>query len=166
MQACQRSQDVWNISRKAILCLNQPSSALRQGSSINSSREAYPCMPARIPDTSVISFRAQSRKTQRTQLPCIEVKDPFFTTEADLDRQATRSLIPDISISVAACHRMLHSSNSRVHLPAPSSGHLRKNARRGRLQVSAAIKKGKEKNVVCTKTIVAKQDTVSSHTQK
>lgn len=34
------------------------------------------------------------------------------------------------------------------------------------MQVSAAIKKGKEKNVVCTKTIVAKQDTVSTHTGK
>ena len=29
--------------------------------------------------------------------------------------------------------------------------------------MSAAIKKGKEKNVVCTKTIVAKKDTVCSH---
>ena len=100
------------------------------------------------------------------QLSSIEVKDPLSTIRVDLDRQANRSPIPDISISVAARHRMLHSSNSRVHLPAPSSGVVRQNARRGRLQVSAAIKKGKEKNVVCTKTIVAKQDTVSIHAQQ
>ena len=118
-------------------------------------------MPARIPDTSVICFRAQSRKTQQTAL-LREVQNPLSITQVDLHRQATRSPIPDRSISVAACHRMLHSSNSRVQLPAPSSGAVRQNARRGRLQISAAIKKGKEKNVVCTKTIVAKQDTVSS----
>ena len=55
---------------------------------------------------------------------------------------------------------MLHSSSGRVHFPVNTGRADRRTIQRGRLQVSAAIKKGKEKNVVCTKTIVAKQETV------
>ena len=55
---------------------------------------------------------------------------------------------------------MLHSSSASVHFPVQHSRAQRGPLQRGRLQISAAIKKGKEKNVVCTKTIVAKQETV------
>ena len=55
---------------------------------------------------------------------------------------------------------MLHSSHGRVHFPVNTGKADRRHVQRGRLQVSAAIKKGKAKNVVCTKTIVAKQETV------
>ncbi len=55
---------------------------------------------------------------------------------------------------------MLHSSSGSVHFPAQHSRTHRRPLQRGHLQVSAAIKKGKEKNVVCTKQIVAKQETV------
>lgn len=55
---------------------------------------------------------------------------------------------------------MLHSGTGSLHVPVHSSRADRRPLQRGRLHVSAAIKKGKEKNVVCTKTIVAKQETV------
>ena len=61
---------------------------------------------------------------------------------------------------MAKAVKMLHSSTGRVQFPVHSSRASTKCIRRGRFQVSAAIKKGKEKNVVCTKTIVSKKDTV------
>ena len=112
-----------------------------------------------------IFFRVHSRKTQR-RAHIVESYNPFSIAQVVFDREATCSPFPDKVISVAASQRMLHSSNSRVHFPALSSGFVRQNARSGRLHITAAIKKGKEKNVVCAKTIVAKQDTVSSHAQE
>lgn len=58
---------------------------------------------------------------------------------------------------------MLHSSSGKVQFHVQTSRANGRRLQRGHLQVSAAIKKGKEKNIVCAKTIVAKKETVRAH---